>query len=140
MGRLSCALRETRMLDRPQPNVTLDVYLFDAVDFTTWLGLQRRLVFDVSGDRGRAVLVLCEHPPVISVGRQGSRDQIHFEPRELMLRGWSVRWVNRGGGCVLHLPGQLAIYPILPLNRLGLGVQAYLDRLHEVLVAVLGDF
>src|SRR5262249_45976304 len=40
----------------------------------------------------------------------------------------------------LHLPGQLAIYPILPLDRLGLGLQDYLNKLHEVVALVLDDF
>src|SRR5438128_2152906 len=47
---------------------------------------------------------------------------------------------NRGGGCLLHLPGQMAIYPILPLDRLGLGLQSYLDRLRQALIDVLDDF
>src|SRR5439155_25308348 len=58
----------------------------------------------------------------------------------LRSRRWRVRWVNRGGGCLLHLPGQLAIYPILPLHQLGLGVPAYLERLHDAVSAVLDDF
>jgi lipoyl(octanoyl) transferase len=48
--------------------------------------------------------------------------------------------VNRGGGCWLHLPGQLAVYPILPLPRHGLGVRDYLVRLQQVLVQLLDDF
>src|SRR5262245_47361629 len=107
----------------------LTAHLLDAVDFPAWLALQRRLVYAVSGDRRHAALVLCEHPPLISVGRQGSREHVHVDPRELRLKGWSVRWVNRGGGCLLHLPGQLAVYPILPLDRLGLDLHDYLDAL-----------
>ncbi len=128
------------MLDQPNSRVALNVYLLDAVDFTAWLALQRRLVFEVSGDRGHGVLVLCEHPPLISVGRHGSREQIHFDPRELQLRGWPIRWVNRGGGALLHLPGQLAVYPILPLDRLGLDLRAYLNGLQIVLRETAADF
>ena len=102
--------------------------------------MQRRLAFTIAGDRSSAVLLLCEHPPLVTVGRQGSRAHILCEPEELRARQWRVRWVNRGGGCLLHLPGQLAIYPLLPLDRLELGLQDYLDRLHEVMVAVLDDF
>src|SRR5947208_3657972 len=101
------------------------------------LRCQRRLVYEVSGDRSRAVLILCEHAPLISVGREGSRDHIGYEPRDLAAREWPVRWVNRGGGCLLHLPGQLAVYPILALDRLGLDLRGYLDRLHSVLVDVI---
>ncbi|HZZ78073.1 MAG TPA: hypothetical protein VFE62_06125 [Gemmataceae bacterium] len=119
---------------------TLQVYLLGCVPFDALLRLQRRLHFDVTGDRRQAALVVCEHPPTITVGRHGSSSQIRFEPAELELRGWPIRWVNRGGGCILHLPGQLAIYPILPLDRLNLGISAYLNLLGESIRDLLADF
>jgi lipoyl(octanoyl) transferase len=124
----------------PPTDSTLQVYLLGTVEFEAALALQQRLVYEITGDRSRAALVLCEHPPHLTVGRQGSRGHILFEPEELRARQWSVRWVNRGGGVWLHLPGQLAIYPIFALDRLGLGLDGYLDRLQQVIVALLGDF
>jgi lipoyl(octanoyl) transferase len=121
-------------------DLTLQAYLLGSVEFEAALALQRRLAFHIAGERASAALLLCEHPPLITVGRQGSRAHILCEPDELRARQWRVRWVNRGGGCLLPLPGQLAAYPLLPLDRLGLGLQAYLDRLHEVVIAVLDDF
>ncbi|GIW80324.1 MAG: hypothetical protein KatS3mg105_2131 [Gemmatales bacterium] len=118
----------------------LQVYLLGLVEFEAALALQRRLVFDVAGEPESAALILCEHPPLISVGRQGSWAHIFADDHELRARQWRVRWVNRGGGCVLHLPGQLAIYPILPLRYHQLGIREYLDRLQAVLIAVLKDF
>jgi lipoyl(octanoyl) transferase len=118
----------------------LQAYLLGPVEFEAALTFQRRLVYVVSGDRASSFLVLCDHPPVITVGRQGSRNHILFEPEELAVRSWPVRWVNRGGGCLLHLPGQLAAYPVMALDRFGLGVGDYLDRLHKVVLAVLDDF
>ncbi|HKI30512.1 MAG TPA: lipoyl(octanoyl) transferase LipB [Gemmataceae bacterium] len=118
----------------------LQAYLLGTVEFEAALALQRHLVYHVAGERERAALILCEHPPAITVGRQGSRAHILYEPEELRSLRWGVRWVNRGGGCLLHLPGQMAIYPILPLDRLGLGLQAYLDRLRQVIIDVLADF
>jgi lipoyl(octanoyl) transferase len=118
----------------------LQGYLLGLVDFEAALALQRALHYEVTGDRRRAALVLCEHPPLITVGRHGSWTEILCEPQELRARGWPIRWVNRGGGCLLHVPGQLAVYPVLALDRLGLGVQVYLDRLQAVLAAVLDDF
>jgi lipoyl(octanoyl) transferase len=115
----------------------LEVYLLGTVEFEELLRLQRRLVYEVSGDRSRGVLILCEHPPLISVGREGSREHIWYEPETLAARGWPVRWVNRGGGCLLHLPGQLAVYSVVSLNRHGLVLQGYLDRLHAALIDVL---
>src|SRR5438105_5903882 len=84
---------------------SLQVYLLGTVDFEALLRCQRRLHYEISGDRDLAALVLCEHPPLITVGRHGSRAHILAEPRELALRGWRIRWVNRAGGCWLHQPG-----------------------------------
>jgi lipoyl(octanoyl) transferase len=129
---------------RSQPLISaagpLQAYLLGSVDFEAALAFQRRLVYQVAGDRDASFLVLCEHPPLISVGRQGSRAHILPEPEELKARQWKVRWVNRGGGCWLHLPGQLAVYSILALDRLGLGLEEYLRRLQDVVIAVLDDF
>jgi len=118
----------------------LQVYMLGLVEFEAALALQRRLVYQVAGDRNTAALILCEHPPLITVGREGSWSHLHCDPHELHARRWRIRWVNRGGGCLLHFPGQLAFYPILPLNRFGLGLQSYVDRLGEVIQALLGDF
>lgn len=133
-------------LDRPNAKETskagshLDVYLLGTVEFDVALGLQRRLAYQVAGERNSGALILCEHPPLITVGRQGSWAHIRFDPAELALRGWPIRWVNRGGGCMLHLPGQLAVYPILPLDRFGLGLREYLCGLKAMVTALLDDF
>ena len=54
--------------------------------------------------------------------------------------GIKVHWVNRGGGCVFHLPGQLSAYFALPLEPAGLIVGEYVDRLHTAIVQVLEEF
>ncbi|MCI0461256.1 MAG: lipoyl(octanoyl) transferase LipB [Gemmataceae bacterium] len=123
-----------------QADTVLQVYLLGTVDFEAVLALQRRLVYEVAGDRQRAALILCEHPPLVSVGRQGSRAHILCDADELRARQWAVRWVNRGGGCWLHTPGQLAIYPVLALDQLGLTIPAYLERLHGTLLDLAADF
>jgi lipoyl(octanoyl) transferase len=118
----------------------LRVYLLGTLGFDAALHLQQALLSQVAEAPQRAALILCEHEPIITVGRQGSPGAIQASPEDLRARRWAVRWVNRGGGCLLHLPGQLAIYPILPLGELDMGLEAYLGRLHDVLVAVLDDF
>lgn len=117
----------------------LEVYMLGLVDFEEVQQLQRRLVYDL-GDGGGASLVLCEHPPTISVGRSGSR--AHIVPDDVELRGLGIKvhWVNRGGGCILHLPGQLAAYVIFPLDRFGLDLRRYLDGLVAAVLGVLEEF
>lgn len=118
----------------------LQVYLLGCVDFDVFLALQRLLQYEIRGDRRRAALVLCEHPPMISVGRQGSRAHIRLDDEELHHRHWALRWVNRGGGCVLHLPGQLAVYPIVSLDRLGCDIPEYVRKLGGAIADLLADF
>ena len=119
----------------------LETYLLGVVDFEDALQLQRRLVYEIGGyDDGRGALVLCEHLPTITIGRGGSRGHVFFEDDELDRLGIPIRWTNRGGGVMLHLPGQLVAYPIVPLADRGLGLAGYLDRVHAALVDVLEEF
>ncbi len=118
---------------------SLEVYLLGLVEFDDVQRLQRRLVYDL-GERPGAALILCEHPPTISVGRSGSRAHIRADDDELKSMGVPIRWVNRGGGCVLHLPGQLAGYLTLSLPALGLDLKRYVDGLHQVLIDVMPEF
>jgi lipoyl(octanoyl) transferase len=85
-------------------------------------------------------LILCEHSALLTVGRQGSRAHIGCDFSELAARRWGVRWVNRGGGCILHLPGQLCIYSIVPIEPTAAAITGYMARLHHVIGRVLEDF
>src|SRR5262249_51970574 len=70
----------------------------------------------------------------------GSRAHIRADDDELREQGIRVHWVNRGGGCLLHLPGQLVAYLALPLPPLGLDVRRYIDGLHRAILGVLTEF
>ncbi|MCH7990732.1 MAG: lipoyl(octanoyl) transferase LipB [Planctomycetes bacterium] len=119
---------------------SLDVYLLGVVDFDSALFLQERTLYDLAGrDDSNGVLIICEHPPMITVGREGSRSHILADSHELTSRQLDVRRLNRGGGCFVHAPGQLAIYPILPLDRLQLGLAEYRQLLEESLIDVCRD-
>ncbi len=117
----------------------LQTYLLGPIEFEEALVLQRRLVYEVAGGATPALL-LCEHPRLVTVGRHGSHTHLHLDETEFHYHRPRVRWVNRGGGCWLHLPGQLAIYPILPLRRMDLSLRAYFQRLQRTLLGVLGEF
>ncbi len=123
----------------PSPADPLEIYLLGVVPLDDILKLQRRLVYDLGETRGGA-LILCEHPPSISVGRSGSRAHIQADDEELREIGLTMRWVNRGGGCVVHLPGQLSAYLVMPLQPRGLNLGRYVETLHAVLIDVLAEF
>jgi len=119
---------------------SLAAYLLGSVDFEICLALQQRLVYEAGGRQdGHISLLICEHLPAITVGRHGSRVDIRYSPRTLTSEGLIVRWVNRGGGALVHAPGQLAIYPIVPLAWHGWSVGDYLDRLQAGIAAALAE-
>jgi lipoyl(octanoyl) transferase len=118
-----------------KPSVSADrvaeFHLLGRIPWEDALALQRRLVYEAGGDvRQHITVLLCEHPEVITVGRDGSRGHIRYTDEQLRRERLPVRWVGRGGGCVLHAPGQLCVYPILSLRRCGWSVGDYLRRLH----------
>ena len=118
-------------------SASLEVHLLGLVDFDSALFLQERLVYEISGrDDTQGGLLLCEHPPMVTIGREGSRAHIQVDYRELAARQMDVRWLNRGGGCLVHAPGQLVAYPILPLDRLGFGLADYRRRLEDAVLDV----
>jgi len=119
---------------------SLEAYLLGRVALEQCLELQRRLADDIAGrDDGRIALVVCEHEPAITVGRAGSPLDVARGSPAIKSRQIGVRWVARGGGSMLHCPGQLAIYPIVPLRWHALSVGEYLDRLLAAVVETLDD-
>lgn len=113
----------------------LEVHLLGVVDYDAAVFLQERLVYELSGrDDRTGGLLLCEHPPVATIGREGSRAHLRVEDREFVARQVDVRWTNRGGGCIVHCPGQLAVYPVVPLNRIGVRPAEYAGRLIDAVV------
>jgi len=81
-------------------------------------------------------LILVEHPPVLTMGRQGSRTNIIVADEVVRQRGIEVLAVERGGDITYHGPGQLVAYPIfhLPVGRRN--VKEFLHVIERVIVAV----
>jgi len=116
---------------------SLEVYLLGTVDLESLLQLQEQFRDDVLQRRDRmGGLFLCEHPPAVTIGREGSQVDVHCDPAELQTLGIEVRWLNRGGGAWMQSPGQLAAYLTVPLQRLGLGLVEYRHRLEEAVLDV----
>jgi len=83
------------------------------------------------GEIGDTV-VLLEHPPVVTLGAQGSDANLILPKRELEKRGIACFRTNRGGEATYHGPGQLVVYPILDLHGFGKDAHRYVRSLEEV--------
>lgn len=127
-------------LDFEPKSPALEAFLLGHIEFDQAVELQQRLVERCRerGD-GQITLLLCEHPTVITVGRGGLPSEVAMQNHLVRNRQIEVRWVNRGGGCLVHCSGQLAIYPIVPLRWHGFSVGEYLNRLQSALFQTLRD-
>ena len=109
------------------------------IEYTKALEVQKDLVRGVQAG-GEDVLLLCEHPATLTLGR-ATRPQNILAPREeLVRRGVAVAEADRGGDVTLHAPGQLVAYPVMDLKRRGRDLGAYLRKLEQASVDFLADF
>ncbi len=99
--------------------------------------LQEQRRAGVIGD----IVLIVEHPPVITLGAHKSSNKLLAGPEELTQRGIDLVEIRRGGGTTAHNPGQLVFYPILHLQKLGLDINTYVRTLEQIgieLLAALG--
>lgn len=127
-------------LSRMRPASSLSVHLLGLVDFDAALAVQRHLVSEThASQRQTAHLILCEHPPGVSIGREGSRADLLVEETELQSRQMAIRWVSRGGATWVHLPGQLAAYLVVPVERRQQSAGAFRQALLRALQGTAAD-
>src|SRR6266516_4092281 len=126
----------------------ISVVQLGTIDYATGLLLQQRLVELRKEARIGDVLLLLEHTPVITLGRNAKARNILASPELLAQRGVEVHECDRGGDVTFHVPGQLVAYPIFDLRgfpsanpaRNALGAVEYVRRLEEVLIRSCADF
>lgn len=104
------------------------------IDYRDAWDLQRRLVNGRADDRIGDTLLLLEHPPVLTLGRQADERFVLASPRELRARGIEVIRVERGGEVTYHGPGQLVAYPIIRLGARGLLLRPLVRALEAAMI------
>jgi len=98
----------------------LAVWLAGTIRFDDYAAMAERLAGEVADPRGRnPTLVLCEFEPCITIGRAGSRADVRLSDEDLRERRLVVRFTGRGGGAVLHGPGQVVAALFARLDDLG---------------------
>jgi lipoyl(octanoyl) transferase len=120
----------------------LNVLNLGLVPYETALQLQRTLMDLRKADRIENTLLLLEHPPVITLGRNAQLSNVLASPEFLAQRGVELFDIDRGGDVTFHGPGQLVAYPIFDLRSFEpkLGAVEFVRRLEEVLIRTCGDF
>ena len=111
------------------------------LDYGTALKLQQSLVDLRKQNRISDVLLLLEHPPVITLGRNASQKNLLASPELLRKKGVELFESNRGGDITFHGPGQLVGYPIFDLRGFSprIGAVEFVRRMEEALIRTCGD-
>ncbi|MDR0954735.1 MAG: lipoyl(octanoyl) transferase LipB [Rikenellaceae bacterium] len=92
------------------------------------------------GQAGRQMLLLCEHPHVYTLGKSGTAENLLVSEAFLQSIGATYFNTDRGGDITYHGYGQLVGYPILDLERLGMGLKTYINVLEESVIRTVADF
>jgi lipoyl(octanoyl) transferase len=126
----------------------ISVLQLGTLDYATGLRLQQRLVQLRKDGRIGDALLLLEHTPVITLGRNAKAANVIASAEQLAAHGVEIFECDRGGDVTFHGPGQIVGYPIFDLRgftstdakRTTLGAVEFVRRLEEVLIRTCADF
>lgn len=91
-------------------------------------------------DPAAGTILLVEHPPVYTLGKSGRAENLLVDRDSLAALGAGFFHIDRGGDITFHGPGQLVCYPILDLERLGLGLRDYIGALEEAVIRTVAEY
>jgi lipoyl(octanoyl) transferase len=122
--------------------MSIEVRRLGRVPYAEGIELQRELVEDRRAGRVPDLLLLLEHPPVVTLGVKTRHSLAHVRetPAGLAARGVELHETGRGGDVTYHGPGQLVGYPILDLRPDRCDVHRYVRDLEEVLIRASAEF
>jgi lipoyl(octanoyl) transferase len=118
----------------------LDVQKLGRIRYADGLDLQARLVAERQAGEIPDQLLLLEHDPVFTLGRNARRDNVLFSEDDIRRRGFDVFESGRGGDVTYHGPGQVVGYPIIDLSPDRRDVHRYVRDLEEVMVRCCADY
>ncbi|MCK4905547.1 lipoyl(octanoyl) transferase LipB [bacterium] len=118
----------------------LNILSLGLKDYQETYKIQKELVKQRAAGQIPDTLLLVEHPPVFTIGRNGGRENILVSSIKLEKEGIKVHEIDRGGDITYHGPGQIVGYPIIDLKNYGKDIHLYLRMLEEVIIKLLEKF
>ncbi len=112
----------------------IEVRVLGLCDFREAMDRQTGVAGALTSGGGTNTVFVLEHPPVITLGANRKLNQILTAPPGVL-----VAQTDRGGGATAHEPGQLVVYPVVHLRRLGLGVKIFVSRILHAGAALLTE-
>jgi len=121
-------------------NRTVRVHPWGLLPYETVYGMQQQIHGEVVAGKTPPTILYGEHPPVLTLGKHASSDDLLVDRASLEKERISLVQTDRGGKITAHGPGQLVLYPLLPLPQLGFSVRTYICRLEEAVIQTLQAF
>lgn len=91
-------------------------------------------------DADLGTVLLVEHPPVYTLGKSGHAANLLVAKESLEAMGAQFFHIDRGGDVTFHGPGQLVCYPILDLERIGIGLRDYIEALEQAVIRTVAQY
>ena len=85
-------------------------------------------------------VIFGEHQPTLTIGKNGNAEDVLVSKNDLDAMGIALHRIDRGGQVTAHMPGQLVIYPILPVRSLNLTVRRYIEKLEQMVKKILTNY
>lgn len=91
-------------------------------------------------EKAEGYLLFCEHPHVYTLGKSGEQNNLLISDEFLKSINATYYRIDRGGDITYHGPGQIVGYPIIDLERFGLGLKKYIESLEEAIIRVVEEY
>lgn len=101
---------------------------------------QEQYVRDIQQGIRPSTLIFCEHPAVLTIGREGGEHNVKIDPSLLLMQGIEVIPINRGGDITAHNPGQLIGYPLFHLSEYREDLHWFLRSIEDIIMQVLAEY
>ncbi len=120
----------------------MEFQLFDlgVIDFKEAWDFQKQVHSRVKQGKLTSALILCQHKPVITLGRRSKAKNILATQTDLKRLGIKTYFVERGGDATYHGPGQICAYPIIDLACFRKDINWFLRQLETLFINLIGDF
>ena len=117
----------------------LNVVTLGKMDYQEALDLQFKLLEKRQKGEIDDTILIVEHPPVITLGRNAKRENVLFSDQYLKEHNVDIVEINRGGDVTYHGPGQIVGYPIVNIKEQKLGIKDFVYKLEEMIINLLKD-
>lgn len=110
------------------------------INYERAYGIQSDLASRIYEKDCKGIILLLEHPPVITIGSNRNQDNLISTEKKLQDAGIVLVCSNRGGDITLHAPGQIICYPVLNLKYFGKDLQLFVHKLEQVVLDTLAAY